>query len=561
MSIELVEEEIRRFLSTTEPEVLCISGRWGVGKTYAWKRYLTESQAQRKVALQYYSYVSLFGVDSLDTLKYSIFENSVPATEQNAEPSLKATAAKTKSWMAMHSKRLFGFAQGSSFAQHYLGGLGPMCFFSVKETIVCLDDIERRGGHLSIRDVLGLVSLLKEQKRCKVIMILNDEALAEGEKEFNTYFEKVVDARLTFAPSAEEAARIAIATDNEVGKLLSESCVALGIENIRLIKKIERAVIRVEPLLEGFEKAVLKKAVRSLALFGWSVYEPNRAPTLDYLTARSPGLVGIRTKGDIPPNEAAWNALLATYGFTEIDEFDLILLLGIQKGYFDSSSVQKCARELNERTLATQSGSSFHDAWRLYHETFENNETQVIATIYQAFTESAKYLSLLDLNGTVWLLKGLAAETQASDCIRRYIESHGESRRSFDLANYPFKERVDDPDVILALNKKCESLKEKRNPRAILLSIADTNGWNEEDVTWLSTLPISEYRKLFKESNGGDLLKIIDACLQFDRFANGTVTMAEISKRAKDALKSIGEESRINALRVAKYGGGVASLD
>jgi hypothetical protein len=40
MSIELVAAEIRRFLSSEEPEVLSISGDWGVGKTFAWNRYL-----------------------------------------------------------------------------------------------------------------------------------------------------------------------------------------------------------------------------------------------------------------------------------------------------------------------------------------------------------------------------------------------------------------------------------------------------------------------------------------------------------------------------------------
>jgi hypothetical protein len=42
--MEVVANEIRRFLSTTEPEVMCISGHWGVGKTFAWNRYLQEAK-------------------------------------------------------------------------------------------------------------------------------------------------------------------------------------------------------------------------------------------------------------------------------------------------------------------------------------------------------------------------------------------------------------------------------------------------------------------------------------------------------------------------------------
>ncbi|MFZ1006053.1 MAG: hypothetical protein WAN65_04405, partial [Candidatus Sulfotelmatobacter sp.] len=61
MSTQLLENEIRRFLSTGEPEVVCVSGRWGAGKTYAWNRYLEEARSQSQIALRRYSYVSLFG--------------------------------------------------------------------------------------------------------------------------------------------------------------------------------------------------------------------------------------------------------------------------------------------------------------------------------------------------------------------------------------------------------------------------------------------------------------------------------------------------------------------
>jgi hypothetical protein len=41
---------------------------------------------------------------------------------------------------------------------------------------------------------------------------------------------------------------------------------------------------------------------------------------------------------------------------------------------------------------------------------------------------------------------------------------------------------------------------------------------------------------------------------QFDRISNASETMREISKRAREALKMIGAESRINARRVSRFG-------
>jgi hypothetical protein len=81
MSTRLVENEIRRFLADKEPEVTCITVHWGVGKTFAWNKHLKEAQKLGKIGLARYSYVSLFGVTSLDDLKYAIFENTVQSSE------------------------------------------------------------------------------------------------------------------------------------------------------------------------------------------------------------------------------------------------------------------------------------------------------------------------------------------------------------------------------------------------------------------------------------------------------------------------------------------------
>ena len=71
MSIDIIENQIGRFLASEAPEVMSIKGAWGVGKTYAWTKYLNSAKNQHKIALSKYSYVSLFGINSLDDLKFS----------------------------------------------------------------------------------------------------------------------------------------------------------------------------------------------------------------------------------------------------------------------------------------------------------------------------------------------------------------------------------------------------------------------------------------------------------------------------------------------------------
>src|ERR1700722_627096 len=74
-STNAVQSEIKRFLKSAEPEVLCVVGEWGVGKTYNWQTSLDRLRSERAIGLSRYSYVSLFGINSLEGLKNSIFEN------------------------------------------------------------------------------------------------------------------------------------------------------------------------------------------------------------------------------------------------------------------------------------------------------------------------------------------------------------------------------------------------------------------------------------------------------------------------------------------------------
>jgi hypothetical protein len=203
MSTKLVSEEIAKFLASVKPEALCIRGKWGVGKTFAWGKALEAAQAEKRVALKSYSYVSLFGVNSLDELKFAIFENftSLDDGVKKADLStLEAHVAKLGDW-----RRFTRIAQSLPFIKNFVGSdaTGLVAFMSVKDQIVCIDDLERKGKNLEVSDVLGLISYLREQRNCKVVLILNDEQLAKDAKEsFDKHLEKVVDAALVYKPTA-----------------------------------------------------------------------------------------------------------------------------------------------------------------------------------------------------------------------------------------------------------------------------------------------------------------------------------------------------------------------
>ncbi|MGO9770014.1 MAG: hypothetical protein ACLPSW_10730 [Roseiarcus sp.] len=205
MSLQLIQKVLRKFVATEIPEVMCLRGKWGIGKTYAWNRLLQDAIADNQVALPFYAYVSLFGLNSIDELRQSIFENLNPTkglrpTMEDRLKSYGREAAKKISKYGSYAKVPYLDA----YVQNLAGGFRYLVSETISNTLICIDDLERKGKHLRTADIMGVVSQLKEAKRCKVIFIMNvDELPEDDKKEFETYFEKVVDAVVEFQPTAQ----------------------------------------------------------------------------------------------------------------------------------------------------------------------------------------------------------------------------------------------------------------------------------------------------------------------------------------------------------------------
>ena len=132
---------------------------------------------------------------------------------------------------------------------------------TIRNQFVCIDDVERRGQKLDVSDVLGLISYLREQRNCKIALILNDEQLeSEAKRDFDKNLEKVVDLSLAYEPLPSDSVKIAIEGADEQSRYISERCVSLGITNIRVIKRIMRYVEHIRPLLAAYDQDVFKAA-------------------------------------------------------------------------------------------------------------------------------------------------------------------------------------------------------------------------------------------------------------------------------------------------------------
>jgi hypothetical protein len=550
MSTTLVRSEIAKFLARETPEALCIRGKWGVGKTFAWINALKDAQAAKQVQLKAYSYVSLFGVNSLDELKFSIFENYTTLDDGVRQADLNTLEAHVEKLNGL--RRYARIARSLPIINRFVSNdaTGLVAFMSVKKQIVCIDDLERKGKNLDVNDVLGLISFLREQRDCKIILILNDEQL-EGEQKtsFEKHLEKAVDASVIYQPTPIEAAAIGF-DQSELQQMLARKCTTLGITNIRVMRRLLRLAVELASLVETFDQDVRNAAFGALVLFCWANDQPEEAPSIDYLTARKAGFYGLGNK-DVPPKDASWNALLDDYGYGWTDEFDLEILKSIKRGYFDPDEIKKYASSLNDQVLATKADGSFEQAWRLYHDSFADNKDQVLDGLRTSFLKNAKYISPGNLDGTIRLFKELGRPEQAAELLAHYMNERNENREFFDLGNDPFAS-VSDEDVKAAFNAKYAETEETRDLKTMLDKLSDN--WSDDVIATLAAVPVTEYKTIFTQTSGPELRRLLKAVFQFDNIINATAPMREIADRARMALREIGAQSDINRRRVKRYG-------
>ena len=419
-------------------------------------------------------------------------------------------------------------------------GVQALSFLAVRKQIVCIDDFERRGKSLDAADALGLASFLRQERDCKVVLILNEEKLdKESRSDFDRHLEKVVDVSLAYDPSPAMAAKIGAGGDSEAERLVAERCVALGITNVRVIRRVLRLVETVLPKLADYDAEVARMAAAALTLFCWSHDQPDEAPPLDYLENRMRDMAALDRKPPDGTDKAGWMATLDAYGYRWTDAFDLALIDAVRKGYFDDDRLAREAAKLHAKLVKSHAEGSFESAWRRFHEFIRRRPGRDARRHPRRFRPPGR-------TSDPDRPQRRGGAVQAPGQARRGNRDAGAVHRgpwggsgAVRPSAYPFSQHVDDPDVQAAFAAK---LAQEAPPPADVASMLDgiAEGWSPERLEALAAAPVEEYRRAFKSRRGAGLRTILAAALQFARIGNATPPMQEITRRAKLALRAIG---------------------
>lgn len=198
--IELLEKSKAR----EKPIAIAINGEWGIGKTHLWKHELAPLIKEKFGKSPIYT--SVFGKKDEQAIIQDLVAQFLTIENQKVD-SVKNIINGTLSLFGKSVDIDFLFRM---FKEEHMSN-----------TIVCIDDFERLSDKIQPQDILGLISELKENKGCCVIVIYNNNKLfvemqneqenrefAKRRETFDAYCEKVFDRTFNFFPSTAEQIRI-----------------------------------------------------------------------------------------------------------------------------------------------------------------------------------------------------------------------------------------------------------------------------------------------------------------------------------------------------------------
>jgi hypothetical protein len=275
MTRAVIKSVVEEFLDSKKPEVLAISGKWGVGKTYALQEMVRAYEGGNSLA--WYSYISAFGAKSIGDLRSMILVKTRPFPVKkgrvgDAVEEAEALFAKGrggaiyKAAMAFLEKVPYGGKQVTVLLETVATSL-------IRRTVVCIDDIERLGSGITMDELMGLVSELKVESQCKVILLFNEEQLGERAKQYEQASEKVVDKKLAFMTTASEAVDFGLPSDTPLRECVIPCVEKLGISNIRTVQKIANGLQTVHRVIPNCSDAVNQQAAIAVAVFAGALYE------------------------------------------------------------------------------------------------------------------------------------------------------------------------------------------------------------------------------------------------------------------------------------------------
>ncbi|WP_431102969.1 P-loop NTPase fold protein [Roseateles noduli] len=559
MSIDITRQRLDAVFADATPKVLLLTGGWGEGKTHQWREAVARANPA-KTKLKF-AYLSLFGVGSLADMRRRLSEElvasiSVPGEATTLGQQVAELAAGRKYLQAAKLLPLIPII-GKADAL-----LNELSFSAVRNAVICIDDLERKGAGLSIADVYGLASFLKEERSCRVVLVANDAKLQGVDTTTaQTFMEKVVDEQVHFSPTVQEACQIALGTSpDKAGLLLQARMLNLGIANIRVIKRLKRLVDQMAVTVAGLDPQLLEIGVLAVAIFGLGHLVPDgRFPSIEFTLKRvDAGWIRYALQaahGKQPPTEeekkeARWEELLETVGGPSNSSFEQLLAEAVQKGYL-STDLRKHAEQLSENLGQRALAEGYRSAWMGFWHSLEGTGAPLLDRLFQTTIAAVGAIGPGDLRNAYDAFESAGRGGEALQLVDAFIQAHKNHPRIFDRNFAAFPEHFSG-----AFGEKFSEAAAKYTQQPTteeVLNRLDVNAWNPEDASIVAKAPRAELEALVRGASGTTFRSRIRVLLQLGSMNAKDPKTAETSKWFASLLQEWAAADPVTAIRLKQY--------
>jgi len=570
--VEKLEKASDAFLSN-ESRVAVIKGEWGVGKTYLWENYVSNTVLKGEFDNIAYSYVSLFGKGNLNEVRQSVFHSAKPLkTEKEIENRFDEVLSRESSifdrlpWVrdakdkASKSLPTLGFffkhSKDIPILKQYSSLITSLEYGMINNYLVCFDDLERKSDSLKIKELMGLVDELAQRKGCKVILIFNEKSLDNDKdrKDFKLYREKIVDLEVVYDPSHEDNLQCVIDISSPYYKKVLNLVIELDIKNIRVLKKIKWVLDTLWESVDGHNDQLSNEFLTHVIVLCWSYYGSDKTLSYSYILEKLSG----NSWGDLFGNEKSekseedktYDSLRISLSLQGAD-YDKIISNLLEYGYTNQEIFQKIIIELSEASKENEARNRINKAWNIYTDTFDQNLEEFLNEIKSIIEEDMEYLRLSGFSSLIDILD--ENEIQASGYIDSYVELHNELLSNID-PNESWGSGNINNEYLRSKVSELYIASKNINIDDVAIKLATSRGWNPDDIEYLCSLDEDFYYQWMQSTPEDMVTKIRSGLLLFRRMQTSN---EEEKKRYKkitsdvvSALRRIGSESELNKNRV-----------
>ncbi|MBU9829249.1 hypothetical protein J1779_04850 [Rahnella sp. FC061912-K] len=548
----------------SEDRVIVIKGDWGVGKTFFWENYhLNQKKQLNKIA---YSYVSLFGKNSINDIKKEIFHYATPIDMHKYKEVMNGQDKDINGKFLPRIKAFAKYNRGSKFIIKYFDNtsfgfrasslISALEYGFIKDYIICFDDLERKGKSLEIKELMGLVDELARKKNCKIILIFNERNLHDDlqEKQFSEYREKVVDLEVMYIPSVyDNLEKVFFRKDKNLLRI-QKVAQDLNIVNLRIIRKIKLLLGTFDVYLNNAVEGVKQDFVNRATLFSLVYYSGVENVTYDdFKQELNAGLIRLLDieEEEKKPVQKFIDKLDVTYDASG-QSFDNEIDLYLRNGFINpNNEMNEIIKSKNNEYSNIELNNKMNKIWSIYTESFEDNDDFFISEIESLLNENLHVIPVNRLGNFMDMLESLGKN--CDHYIEKFVSEAfpqgdlskvGLSKTTWSDLHSGF-DKLDE-----AISRRISSLQDSPSIENILIRFSSNDSYNGRDIIALNSFSEDDYYQWIISCEIDTMNLIRHGLLKFDGLTNPSPEQIQITEKAKGALRRISKISTLNNLRV-----------